>query len=85
MLPNHLFFSELIFSQPMNSWHVIINHLRRKEHAVSNTGFVCESVSRSIISLCDTMNCNPSGSSVLGILQARILEWVATPSSRASS
>ena len=29
--------------------------------------------------------CSPPGSSVHGILQARILEWVAMPSSRASS
>ena len=27
------------------------------------------------------MDCSPSGSSVHGILQARILEWVAMPSS----
>ena len=26
---------------------------------------------------CDPMDCSPPGSSVLGILQARILEWVA--------
>ena len=31
------------------------------------------------------MNCSPPGSSVHGILQARILEWVAMPSSRGSS
>ena len=30
-------------------------------------------------------DCSPPGSSVHGILQARILEWVAMPSSRASS
>ena len=29
--------------------------------------------------LCDLMNCSPPGSSVHGILQARILEWVAIP------
>ena len=27
--------------------------------------------------LCDPMDCSPPGSSVLGIFQARILEWVA--------
>ena len=27
--------------------------------------------------LCDPMNCSPPGSSVHGILQARVLEWVA--------
>ena len=31
------------------------------------------------------MDCSPSGSSVHGILQARILEWVAIPFSRVSS
>ena len=31
------------------------------------------------------MDCSPPGSSVHGILQARILEWVATPSFRGSS
>ena len=35
--------------------------------------------------LCDTMAHSPPGSSVHGILQARILDWVATPSSRGSS
>ena len=30
------------------------------------------------------MDCSPPGSSVHGILQARILEWVTMPSSRAS-
>ena len=35
--------------------------------------------------LCDLEDCSPPGSSVHGILQARILEWVAMPSSRGSS
>ena len=34
---------------------------------------------------CDPMNCNLLGSSVHGILQARILEWVAISFSRGSS
>ena len=34
---------------------------------------------------CDPMDCSPPGYSVHGILQARILEWVAMPSSRGSS
>ena len=34
--------------------------------------------------LCDPMVCSLPGSSVHGILQARILEWVAMPSSRGS-
>ena len=35
--------------------------------------------------LFDPMDCNPSGSSVRGISQARILEWLALSSSRTSS
>ena len=35
--------------------------------------------------LWDPMDCSPPGSSVHGILQIRILEWVAMPSSRGSS
>ena len=35
--------------------------------------------------LCNSMDCSPPGSSVHGILQARILEWVSMPSSRGSS
>ena len=36
-------------------------------------------------SLCDPLDCSPPDSSVHGILQARILEWVAMSSSRGSS
>ena len=35
--------------------------------------------------LCNPMNCSPPGSFLHGILQARILEWVAIAFSRASS
>ena len=37
------------------------------------------------VQLCDPMDCSPPGFSVHGILQARILEWVAMPSSTGSS
>ena len=40
---------------------------------------------KSCLTLCDLMNYSPPGSSVHGILQARILEWVAISSSRKSS
>ena len=36
------------------------------------------------LTLCNTMDCRPPGSSVLGILQARMLERVAISSSRGS-
>ena len=45
-----------------------------------------ENVSHSVISnFFDPMDCTSPGSSVHGILQARILEWVAMPLSRGSS
>ena len=43
------------------------------------------SITQSCPTLFDSMDCSPSGSSVYGISQARILEWVAISSSRGSS
>ena len=40
---------------------------------------------QSCLTPCNPMDCSSPGSSVHGILQARILEWVAVPSSRRSS
>ena len=40
---------------------------------------------QSHLTLCDPMGCSLPGPSVRGILQARILEWVAMPSSWGSS
>ena len=37
------------------------------------------------LTLCDSVDCSPPGSSVHGIVQARILEWVAISFSRGSS
>ena len=42
-------------------------------------------VTQSCPTLCDPVDCSPPGSFVHGILQARVLEWVAMPSSWASS
>ena len=42
-------------------------------------------VAQSCSTLCKPMDCSLPGSSVHGILQAQILEWVAMPSSRGSS
>ena len=39
-------------------------------------------VAQSCLTLCDPVDCSPPGSSVRGILQARILEWVAIPFSK---
>ena len=52
------------------------------------TSFKCESeseVAQSCLTLCDPVDCSPPDSSIHGILQARILEWVAISFSRGSS
>ena len=50
----------------------------------NNIVCVC-SIAQSCLTLCDPMDCNPPGSSVLGIISARILEWVVISFSRGSS
>ena len=48
--------------------------------------FVCvHMIVKSCLTLYNPTDYSPPGSSVHGILQARILEWVAMPSSRGSS
>ena len=54
------------------------------------THYGCESevkreVAQSCLTLCDPMDCSLPGSSVHGIFQARVLEWVAISFSRGSS
>ena len=58
----------------------------KDESSQSHFHFERVSVSCSILSdSLRPMDCSPPGSLVRGILQARILEWVAVPSSRGSS
>ena len=45
---------------------------------------MCAKLLQSCPTLCDSMDCNPPGSSVYGFLQTRILQWVPIPSSRGS-
>ena len=57
-------------------------HLLLQHHTLCV--YMC-SVTQSCPALWDLIGCSPLGSSVHGILQARILEWVAIPFSRESS
>ena len=52
---------------------------------VSNLSLVPKKLLSSCPALCHPMDCNLSGFPVHGILQARIVEWVATPFSGRSS
>ena len=56
------------------------------EGVCCSTCHMCVHVcAQSCLTLCDPTDCSPPGSSVHGILQARILEWVAISFSRGSS
>ena len=46
---------------------------------------MCAKSFQSCLTLCDLLDSSPPGSSVHGILQAKILEWVTMPSFRGSS
>ena len=47
--------------------------------------WLCVLDAQMYLTLCDSIDCTPLGSSVHGILQARIFQWVAIPFSRGSS
>ena len=85
---------------PSSSWNLIVhmNEVQKDEsleckgqrritaetQEVSACVYVCV-CTLSPVWLCDPMDCSPPGSSVHGISQARILEWVAFSFSRGSS
>ena len=62
-----------------NSW--VCQSVPRRDYSL-NWLMLLSLVARSCLTLCDPMDCNPPGSSVHGILQARTLEWVAISSSK---
>ena len=56
-----------------------------KDWEEAEVGYICAKSLQLCPTLCDPMDCSLSHSSVHGILQARILEWVAVPFSKGSS
>ena len=60
-----------------------LSHQGRCQHIPYSK--VCVQSLQSCLTLCDPMECSPLGSSVDGILQAKILEQVVMPSFRGSS
>ena len=71
----------------LKNWE-IPNRIQRRVHSLvstSTTMWVRMLVTQSCPTLCDLMDSSPLGSSVHGVLQARILEWVAISFSRGSS
>ena len=73
---------EALYSQQKQDWELtvalIMNSLCQKQSKASIVAQLCPT-------LCDPMGCGLPGSSIHGIFQARILEWVALSFSRGSS
>ena len=86
----HAFFSSFC-TQSCNRPSQALHTGSLNTHSSSNTASILQRlvvvallVTQSCPTICDPMGCSPPGSSVHGILQARILEWVAIPFSRGS-
>ena len=72
----------------MYSWRIATEVTRKRERHDLDHKKLCVCVLVSALSwptLCNPTACSPPGSSAHGILQARMMEWVAISSSRASS
>ena len=70
------------------SWGTLtpaISCIRKLELLFPPHACPCAQSLQSYLTFYDPMDCSPPGFSAHGILQARILEWVAMPSSRQSS
>ena len=63
------------------SWWGFLTSGNKYERSVF---YVVVLVAQSSLTLCDPMGCTPLGSSIHGILQARMLQWVLSPFSRGS-
>ena len=73
-------------SVPFSDLLIDSKHLRWTYQAyLSVSTCVCAQSLQLCLTLCHFMDCSLPGSSDYGILQARILEWVAMPSSRGFS
>ena len=59
--------------------HIVSGKLHLRMGPISTMIMCCVQLLPSCPTLCDAMDCSLPGSSVYGILQARILEWVAMP------
>ena len=83
-------FSQLQINRHMSQWATWEKDPNKQTQQLTleerNNSWKSESeVARSCPTLCDPVDCSPPGSSVHGIFQARILEWVAISFSRGSS
>ena len=91
----HFYFSEKLLLVPIcwagleEVWLIWVPGLPHVSLGVrllrTDEDVLCAKSFQSCPTLCDPMNCSPSGSSVHEISQARLLEWVVISLSRGSS
>ena len=81
-------------AQPFRGSECVCRHAFCPQQALSvlscpevsmSTSFPCMKSPQSCLTLCNHIDWSPPGSSVHGILQARILEWVTIPYPRGAS
>ena len=72
---------ETLYKGPDRNYSTCFEATGSLAQIIDVTVWVCAQLLQSCLTLCDPMDCNPPGYSVHGILQARILEWVARGSS----
>ena len=74
-----------LFSWSLKSLGMMTSAMKLKDTCSLEESENENEVAQSCPTLCDPVDCSPPGSSIHGILQARILEWVAIFFSRGSS
>ena len=81
-----------LFSYHTTSLHIMLSRVPRPLKQIAKVSFCPNTIFVVVVWLqshvrlfCDPMDCSPPGSSVHGILQARILEWVTISFFRGSS
>ena len=77
--------TKIMASSPITSWEIEGETLETVSELDMEQSDQIRSVAQSCLTLCDPMDCSLPGSSVQGILQAKILECVVISSSRRSS
>ena len=81
--PSDLWDSEFLLLKPTRLWYLVTADTAYSLHA-HGMCVLC-AYPPSCLTLGDPMDCSLPGSSVHGVLQARMLDWAAIPFSRGSS
>ena len=79
---NSLLLLHHVSEQPLHPLSSFLSHSKTRSNSAEKVKVLATYLS---LTLYDPMDCSLPGSSVHGILQARILEWVAISFSRGSS